>query len=447
MLFSLGNFLFGRDEAVGIPPKLPTLLGDALNLTPKMLRKSIYKIGGVQESISLKKLKKVDDRMISDWITEAYPPKKYPGVIIGSSNGALIHIAAMLGIPWVPQTVMLALNRKMDPDELLRDVEWGKRATAVMREKLSHFRFHQMHDPIQDRVMVANMAYFRIKRLKLGKRLEEFLKDALMPGATIFISDCDYKWPSHRVDEFHYFQTGGLGDVGGYEYAKGSGRIERFLKQQKSRLKKWQTPEPLVDVAEAEWGFAKELGGDIKRFSEKNGFSVKRLAYGHPEDLSPLAADLSALWYRRNGIRSSRLLIECFALVEPWWAAKTGSIPYWAAFNTKRSLGSIKDYVEKMGPWDEIYAMVMSNAVEGIGFIPIKEWQDLLRRARKNHSLIGVDEDEYPYDMGSFIKYFKDLQKKIEARNRVPMPMCFEELYAFIDERGKDYKVSLKNEL
>ncbi len=443
MLFSLGNYLSGSEEGVGSPTRLPKMIGDLMNITPEALRESIYRLSGLSESLSLRRLRRVSEEYISRWITGSYPEKKCPAVAIGSSNGALIHVCAALGIPWIPQTILLAVARKMDPDELIRDAEWGKKAAEIIRGKISYMRVYQMHDPIQDRIMVANMGYFRVKRLKLGPYLEDYIRRALVPGGTLFISDCSFKWPAAQMSRDHYFQTGGLGDVDGGEYAEGSRRIEKFLKDQNAERKKWDIPRPLRDVPEAEWGYDPELTKDIRKFARKNGFRVKRIRFDNPRDLSPLAADLSRYWYKNNGITDKRLLVECFAMIEPYWAARTGSVPFWMAFNTSRSLEAVESYMNSAGRYDDIYLMLMSNAVEGVGCIPIRRWKSLLKRAKKSGAFIGVDEKKFPHDLGSFIKYHEDLQKKIKPRHFMPRPMPLEEFFGFMNKNGKRYRVRL----
>ncbi|MBD3245962.1 MAG: hypothetical protein GF333_03030 [Candidatus Omnitrophica bacterium] len=436
MLFSLANFLSGSEDGVGLPPKLPKMLGDFLNVTPEALRESIYLISGVQESLSVKHLRRIDDEYISSWVSDRYPARKYPAVVIGSSNGALIHLCAMLDIPWIPQTVLLAVSRKMDPDELIQDAEWGRQAARIVREKIPYIKMYQMHDPVQDRVMVANMGYFRAKRVRLGRYLEKYLEQILMPGGTIFISDCQLRWPAARIGEGHSFQTGGLGAVDGKEYAEGSERIREFLRNEGASRTRWELPDSLQEMPEAEWGYDDELTDDLRRYASEREFKLRRIVYRHPEELSAPAAELTRHWYQKNGIDSRRLLVECFALIEPWWAAKTGSIPYWMPFNTSASFQSVQRYMEGVESFDEIYLMLMSNAVRGIGSVSIEEWKTLLRRARRRGEFIGVDEEKFPHDLGSYIKYHKDLRKKIGARYPMSRPLGIDEFLKLVDAQG-----------
>jgi len=100
--------------------------------------------------------------------------------MIGSSNGALIHLCAALGIPWLPQLFFIC-QTSMDPDELIQDVKWGSKAAQEMINNNPDLQFHQMHDPVQDRMMVAQMGYFRIKRRVLEKPIKNLFDRIYRP--------------------------------------------------------------------------------------------------------------------------------------------------------------------------------------------------------------------------------------------------------------------------
>jgi hypothetical protein len=48
---------------------------------------------------------------------------------------------------------------------------------------------HHMHDPVQDRLMIARMAYFRVKFLRLPRPYRAFLAHCLAPGGTVVLVD------------------------------------------------------------------------------------------------------------------------------------------------------------------------------------------------------------------------------------------------------------------
>lgn len=445
MLFSLGAYLSGSGEASGDTAKLPAFVGDVINATPQTVREIIYRLSGIHDSLNLSNLKSINDAALSHWITDCYPKKKSPAIMIGSSNGALTHLCAMCEIPWIPQTVLLAIARQISPDDLIGDAEFGKKVATILKKQIPLMRAYQMHDPIQDRMMVANIAYFRMKRIRLGDTIGEYVKQTLMPGGTIIISNCEYTWPAARMGDDHTFQTGGLGDVSGEEYANGSDRIATFLEKENAECRKWQLPGDLEMVPEAEWGFDSELLTGLISFAKENDFRVKRISYRHPEHVSPLIADLTEHWYKQNGISDRRLLIECFALLEPWWAARTGSIPFWMAFNTSHSFERVINYLDKRNAFDEIYIMIMSNAVEGVGIVSTEEWKRVLKRAQKKNGLIGMDAEKHPYDLGSFIKYHDALQKEISARHFIPGKLDINDALEFLMTHCKECETTIED--
>ncbi len=109
MLYSLGNCLHGRHAPFTVPTKLPSFIGDWLDALPDRIRQDIYTWGGYWDAISPKTLTQVDSEAISALAVEQYPKRNYPAVMIGSSNGAAVHLCSTLGIPWLPQTFLLAV--------------------------------------------------------------------------------------------------------------------------------------------------------------------------------------------------------------------------------------------------------------------------------------------------------------------------------------------------
>lgn len=102
---ALTNFLAGKDFPTLGHGSLAKPLLRALNWIPIRTRDRIYAVSGGLEGISEKRTHKVDADRIADWIVRQYPGgRRYPAIVVGSSNGAAIHLCAALGIPWLPQT-------------------------------------------------------------------------------------------------------------------------------------------------------------------------------------------------------------------------------------------------------------------------------------------------------------------------------------------------------
>jgi hypothetical protein len=293
-------------------------------------------------------------------------------------------------------------------------------------------QLHHLCDPSQDRLMIQQMSYFRFKRLRLGRAYERFLEEALEPGGTVFIADCRLRWPVTRVSERHFFQFGAVGGPTLEEYFHGGERVAAHLSRHGSSRERWTPPAPDSEAPEAEWGFEPALATDIRRLARKQGWKVRTITYGAPEDLSPRVADFYAQWNRRRGIAERRLLAESFIVMEPYWTVRTGAIPFWMVFNMEPSARALERYLTKSESFDELGIMLFSHGVNSVGLAPIERWQVLARRA--NGNLIGVDPRAYPRDFGVFVRYHYALREAFNARYPIPDPLPLQELEPFCDD-------------
>src|SRR5688572_3166064 len=109
-LRALGRFLHGQDfPRLGMsgPMGFFAILANRL---PEAIRERVYALGGQVEAIPPERVKEIDSEEVARWMVSEYPQKRYPAMMIGSSNGAAVHLAAALDIPWLAQT-FLALVR------------------------------------------------------------------------------------------------------------------------------------------------------------------------------------------------------------------------------------------------------------------------------------------------------------------------------------------------
>ncbi|RPH36478.1 hypothetical protein EHM92_04440 [bacterium] len=447
MVVALGGFLHGSDKSGGgAMPVFPLPLARTVNALPRVVRRSLYRWSGWWDAVPVKRLAELDMEQISTWVTERYPERPYPAIMLGSSNGAAAHLCAALGIPALPQTFLVPIRRSLDPDALHEDMAWGKNVAAGILRRFPDILIHQMHDPIQDRLMVERMGYFRIKKLRLGNEYERFIKATLSPGGTIFLLECRLRWPSTQVQPRHLFQTGGYGGMEPEEILDGSERVKEFLQRQGALKNKLQAPKPDAEYPEAEWGFSPELGKDVEKFAREHGHRIRRISFHTPDQLSPLIADLYTWWYQNRKIRPSCLLGECFALLEPYWVLRTGSVPYWLGFNTDRSAMMMEQYLGSRYPFHRIHLMLMSNGIEAVGIVPVEQWRNILRRGVEEGTFLGMSEEKFPLDLGSFGRYHREFVRTVKERHPMPEPLGERDLDSFLEENGGRYEVEWKGE-
>jgi len=392
-----------------LEPPADWLVGRIERLPAPALR-SIYRRSGWLDAVPASRLTQVRADDLADWVVGHYPRRRYPVVFAGSSNGAVVHLAAALGVPWLPQTLLLAVRTGgLDPDDPAADM---RAMTAAGRELLEHnpaLELHHMHDPVQDRLMIARMAYFRVKFLRLPRPYREFLASCLEPGGTVVLVDCTTRWPVTTVGDRHVFQFGALGGATEREFREGGPRVAQFLRQQGVSRERWQPPAADRDSPEAEWGFAEPLAADIVAM----GHDVKRLRFGQPEDVSPLIAGLFRDWYSDSdgGMVSSRLLVSSFLLMDPLLTIRTRSVPYWALFGTQPSLDRLASYLSGTDPYDEIRLTVFPHGADSIGLPGVGGWEAVAASARRDGQLVAVDRDRYPRHFRALTGFHRELSR------------------------------------
>jgi hypothetical protein len=437
MVMATGKALHGEPfEALGNPPALKPL-ARATRWLPRAVRGKAFVGFGALETLSPRKVGGIDLEEASQWVADSYPSRDYGQVSVGSSSGALVYLNAALGTPWLPQTFLVPVRQRVDPDDPVEALEEGLAPGRTFVDEHPEIQLHHMHDAVQDRQMVRVLTYFRYKRRVLGPTYEQFLRDRLVPGGTILLSECHATWRTTSVGERHVFQHGALGGATEEEFHHGGPRVAEYLEQHGSDRRSWPEPVPDTVSPEAEWGFAPALREDVARFAAEQGFRVRRLVFDHPDALSPLVADLYRWWYARRNIPARRLFVGSFAISAPWWVQRTGSVPYWMFFNEENSLDRLTRYLDQSEPFDDIVLSLFQNGVETVGQPPAEAWREVMDRARRSGRYAGTDLDDFPFDFGQYGQYDRALQE-LPARYPVPAPLGLGELEEFLSQ-ARDY--------
>jgi hypothetical protein len=437
MVMATGRVLHGEPfPALGNPPALKPL-ARATRWLPKGLRGKLFVGFGALETVSPRRLRGIDLEEASEWVAGSYPERAYQQVAVGSSSGALVYLNAALGMPWLPQTLLIPVRQRVHPDDPMSALEKGRGPGADFVATHPEVQLHHMHDAAQDRQMVRVLTYFRYKRRVLGPGYERFLIDRLAPGGTLLLSECTATWRTTAVGERHVYQHGALGGATQAEFHHGGERVEEYLETHDSPVRRWDGPTPDTTSPEAEWGFAPALRDDVVRLAREHGWRVRRLVFDHPDAISPMVADLYRWWYERRNIPARRLFVGSFAISAPWWVLRTGSVPYWMFFNEENSMRRLAEYLDDRQPFDDIVLSLFQNGVETIGQPPGEAWHEILDRARSGARYAGTELDEFPFDFAQFGKY-DDAIQRLPARYPIPGPLSPGELDEFLDEAG-DY--------
>jgi hypothetical protein len=444
MVRATAHTLHGRDFPMLGERSPLELIAPIMHRLPDRVLEQIYIWSGAAEAVPPERMREVRAEEISRWAVGAYPRRQFPAAFIGSSNGAVVHLAVALGAPFLPQTVLIPVRRSgVQPDDPTGDMEWGREPGRWLLDANPELQLHHMHDPNQDRLMIQRMTYFRVKRRSLGVTYRRFLERQVAPAGVLYIVECERRWPVATVAPRHYFQPGAMGGLEPEDYLHDSPQVAEYLARYDSPVRQWNPPRPDDEQPEAEWGFEPAMRADLEELAARQGFRVRRLIFTDPEDVSPFVADLHRWWYGRRGLSSFRLVADSFIVMEPYWTLRTASVPWWAKFGVEPSARRLEEYLDGAEPFDEIGIMLFSHGTEGAGFARIDRWREILERARRAGYFLGVDESKYPRDFVTFKNYHLAM-RRLRPRNPLPERLTPDELDAFVTEHGGRYAVRIE---
>ncbi|HEX2130138.1 MAG TPA: hypothetical protein VHH15_01165 [Actinophytocola sp.] len=395
----LAQHLHGRGSpALGLGPaaRATSHVLPVVNRLPGRAREMLYTWSGWSEGVWRRQAGDVDTDAVAEWAVRQYPRRRYPAVLVGSSSGAVAHLAALAGIPWLPQTFLVPVRHgRLDRDDPRAALD----ALAPERDAFTSANpgvaLHHMHDANQDRLMIQHMAYFRFKYRRLPPAYARFLRECLEPGGTVVVVDCQERWPTTATGDRQVFQHGAVGDATPEEYAAGSPRVAEFLAEQGSSRRAWDPPPADGDGPEAEWGFDPALLDDLAEFSPRH------LTFRRADELSGPVAGLYRDWYADVGVPANRLLVSCFAVIDAHLPLARGLVPYWALFGTCAARDTLAAHLADADPYDEIHLGLFSHGTCSIGHARPPDWAGVLGRARHRGAFCGVDPAAFPQDFAS----------------------------------------------
>jgi hypothetical protein len=371
------------------------------------LVREFYTRSGAAEALDPARLGDVDADAVAGWLAGHHPRRRYPAVLIGSSNGALAHLAAALGSPWLPTTVLVPVRHAGDPDRPVDALRFGARVAPRVLDRNPDWVLHQMHDQLQDRLMVARMAYFRLKWRRLPAAYREFVEHTLPPGAPIVLVEDQSRWPVTRVAARHVFQAGAQG-----------GRDPDWYHRRTA------TPPPDDDAPEAEWGIDGELVHDVAHWCQATGQPLIRLRYDGPQAPSHGVAVVVREWYRGRGEPGDRLIVPSFVLGDPWTTLNAGAVPFWTFFAVRPALHALERHLDAVPPYRHIDVLLFNHGVRSEGVAEPADWLAAARASGATARLLAVRPERFPGDIASLARYGPALARLPRAsRPWSPLPL------------------------
>jgi len=317
---------------------------------------------------------------LAKWCVAQYAgDKRYPVILLGSPNGAVAHLGALLGAPLLTTSFGLTFRHPpIDPDDLAsyRETSLAAAERIVESNPGGGYEIVCHYDPVHDRSMVQAADFVRIKLHDLPDAYRGFIRDRLAPGGTLVTVDCAYRWPQIALAERIFLQIGGLGAIDPAEY-----------------LEEW-APTASVEIRrESEWGCPEPFAQAVIDCAEELAIDWFEIARDHPAEYSLLAYEA---YLSCDDVRPNAVLVDSFNHQNPRTNLVTGIPGLWLPFNTADGL----DLVSRA--WsgkdvDAIYFAPLPSFAGSPDTVTIEAWEEHLA-FHGTIEWIGIRPDKHPAD-------------------------------------------------
>ncbi len=416
--------LTGRGESIleCYPPGSQLYLW-LLSLLPEDLR-----IGGVEWGMSLgvgnspKSLEGFKVDSLCEWCVRQYPVRKqgYKAIMVGSPNGGIAHLAALLRAPFLTSSFGISFARPpIDPDDLKAYQEFGRGLAEMILQEGEEFEVINHYDPLHDRNLVKYVNRIRIKLLELPQPYQGFILENLSPQGRIILINCSYHWPQYMVTERFFLQIGGLGGVSPQEY-----------------LKRWDLDLPLQERRESEWGCPDGFASAVRDLAARRGIEVLEIGLSHPQEYSLLAY---RAYLECEGSRREMVFLDSFNHQNPRTNVQTGLPALWLPFNTEDSLAFAREFLEGK-EFKKIYLTVLPSFASSPDTPALERWLELASK-HGELELLGISPRLFPADTLAPFRLVAQLQR-LRQRYRLSKPLeldlsVLEKLMSSLQGRAK----------
>jgi hypothetical protein len=351
--------------------------------------------------------------------------QKFPAIMIGAAmGGATAHLAALLGIPFLPQPFILGMRGGSPDDELDAHLELTSRVARHVLDQNPELMAIAHFDPIHDGWLTRVVSHLRFKLITLPEGYRRFIQDVLEPGGVILFLDCGAQWLQYQIGERHRYQIGGWGGLPAREFLDGSGRIDTALEQAGSPHRGgWSLGDRrTLELPESEWGSEPGLASAVEGFAEEKGYRFERIVGKDPQDFSMLAYTAHRSFYAGQNRQAQGVVVETFTQYDPGLTLRAGLIPLWLIFNTTDSLAFLRSMTTNFPGDLPVFFSGLVTLSRTPDMVPWGEWAQALSPFDMHN--VGARPHRYPEDLVSLWAWQERLRKQLDPERWQSAPGC-----------------------
>ena len=352
---------------------------------------------------------------------------QFDAILAGSAmGGATAHLAAVLGVPFLPQPFILGLRGGSPEDEVPPHLALTSRVAERILERNPEVSAIGHFDPIHDGWLTRVVSHLRLKLIDLPRGYRDFLQNKLKPGGTIVYLDCAARWLQYRLGSRQVYQIGGWGGISPQEFIEGSERIDRALAESGSKHRGgWGLPglEP-AEEPESEWGSEPGLDRALEVFALEQGYNFERITFEDPQGFSRLAFLAHEELYRQQGREVEGVVVETFTQYDPQLVLSAGLLPLWLIFNTTDSREFLETQSQFFPRGKPVYFSGLVTLSRTPDMVPWEAWAQALDQF--SWTSIGARPSRYPEDLISLWRWserLRDFAPPSEAANPFTLPL------------------------
>ncbi|GIJ24949.1 hypothetical protein Vqi01_01110 [Micromonospora qiuiae] len=366
--------------------------------TPEPVRRAVAARAVGRVALTAGQAAAVDAERVARWFTDQYPPRRYPGVLVGSPHGAAAHLAVALGMPWLPAGFEIIAHwpqGAVDRPRAALDHGAGLAGRLLAGNPDLHLR--QVHCPASRGVLAGTTVVLAARWRRLPAAYRRFLAERLAPGASVLVLRDGRTWPVLDAADGHSFQLGcpasGLEPV---DFHPDSHALRQVLRSAGGNGAHWEPPEISAPPAPAEHGVEAGFELDVRDFACRQAHRVRRLLFPAPEVLSAAVADLYRHWLRAADKTGDRLVVECGRLLDPWQVLRAGMVPYWCENATRRSVEQVEWWLAGSEPFSSVDVLPEPPGVRSPALAGLPQWLAVAGFGRRRRALDRTSARGYP---------------------------------------------------
>jgi hypothetical protein len=386
--------LDGRDCGdVGYPPSM-----SRFGVSPAPWRRRAAQRVAGRDAVPVGLAGHINANRVAEWVVAQYPRRDFAGAVLGSPHGGAAHLAAALGVPWLPSSFDVVVRwPEGSADDPAAAVEHGGKVVRRMLAANPGVLIRQVHDPAVRGVQAGCTVALNVRWRWLPEAYRGFLSTHLAAGGPVLVLRDARTWPVLHVDAGHTFQLGSpASGLEPADFLGGSPHLHQVLRYLGGDRTRWRAPRQDCPEGYAETGVEPSFEDSLRAWACGDGRRLHRVLFARPEALSAAIADVYRRWLRAAGKTGDRLVVECGRLLDPTQVIRAGLVPYWCETAVRRTVAGAEWWLAGSARFSSVDVLVESPGVDSIAVASLPQWQAVARFGARRAVVDPVAAREYP---------------------------------------------------